>query len=448
MCAHVGGTGAAAGSERVVLRAAGDSVAAFVEAIGTPRQDAARHSAALALEQAWATLVSYQPVEPRTGGTLAGLRLQNRELHVLFARAMTSAARGEPPDPTSAQRARDLGRAEGPPTDPVAMPLGRPGPRTLVPQAARPGSPYFGVTLRVALATLIAGAIGAVSGIDNAYWAMASAVLVLYQGFDFPRTVQRGIERLIGTIVGLGVTGVLLAANPQGLWLVLILMALQFTIELVVVRNYALAVVFITPTALVISQGGRPIDDVGNLLLTRVVDTVIGVAVGIAVYAATMRRTTDRHVPEAVAAVLDDVDRTLVALANVSVTSVQAKTARRDLQQQVIALERSYAADVGSSVRRRDTAEWLWPSVVAAQRVGYRTLAVCWGIERLGDTDAARETARSLFGQQGLDDLRAALSDIASGIRTNTKPAALPALPHFLAAEVENLHASVARRPE
>ena len=191
------------GPERVVLRAAGDSVAAFVEAIGTPRQDAARHSAALALEQAWATLVSYQPVEPRAGGTLAGLRLQSRELHVLFARAMTSAARCEPPDPTSAQRARDLGRAAGAPTDPVALPLGRPGPRTLVAQAGRPGSPYFTVTVRVALATLIAGAIGAVSGIDNAYWAMSSAVLVLYQGFDFPRTVQRGTERLLGTVVGL-----------------------------------------------------------------------------------------------------------------------------------------------------------------------------------------------------------------------------------------------------
>ncbi|HEY5854495.1 MAG TPA: FUSC family protein [Aldersonia sp.] len=436
------------GPERVVLRAAGDSVAAFLDAIGTPRQDAARHSAALALEQSWATLVSYQPVEPRAGGALAGLRLQARELHELFARAMTRAARGEPPEPGSAQRARDLGQAAGGSADPVTVPMGRPGPRTLVAQAARPGSPYFTVTVRVSLATLIAGAIGAVSGVDHAYWAMASAVLVLYQGFDFPRTVQRGIERLLGTVVGLVVAGALLAANPQGLWLVFVVMALQFTIEMLVARNYALAVVFITPIALVISSGGRAVDDVGHLLTTRAVDTVIGIGVGLAVYAATMRRTAVRRVPEAVAAVLDDVDRTLVALADGSATSVAARTARRDLQQQVIALERSYAADVGSSIRSRDTAEWLWPSVVATERVAYRTLAVCWGIERLGDTDAAREAARSLFGEHGLADLRAALSGAATGIRTNTAPTALPALPNFLVAEVESLHDSVARRPE
>ena len=225
-------------------------------------------------------------------------------------------------------------------------------------------------------------------------------------------------------------------------------MAMQFTIELVVARNYALAVVFITPTALVISTGWATRRRRGNLMITRVVDTVIGVAVGMAVYAATMRRTTVRRVPEAVAAVLDGVDRTLVALATGSVTSAEAQTARRDLQQQVIALERSYAADVGWSIRSRDTAEWLWPSVVATERVAYRTLAVCWGIDRLGDTDAAREAARALFGEHGLDDLRAALTDAATGIRTNTAPAALPALPHFLAAEVENLHDSVARRPD
>ena len=37
---------------------------------------------------------------------------------------------------------------------------------------------------------------------------------------------------------------------------------LQFTIEMFVVRNYALAVVFITPAALTIASGGLVVGDV------------------------------------------------------------------------------------------------------------------------------------------------------------------------------------------
>ena len=299
----------------------------------------------------------------------------------------------------------------------------------------------------MALATLIAGAIGALSGIEHAYWAMACAVLVLYQGFDFPRTVQRGIERLLGTGVGLVLTGAISRPIRRG--------CARADRDGVAVHDRVagdaqlrgLAVVFITPAALVIGTGGRAVDDVGNLLVTRVVDTVIGVAVGMAVYAATMRRTTVRHVPEAVAAVLDDVDRTLIALATGSVTSVQAQTARRDLQQQVIALERSYAADVGSSIRSRDTAEWLWPSV-AADRAG----CIPDAGRVLGHRQTGRHRRRAGDGavvvrEHGLDDLRAALVDVSDGYPDEHRAGGTARVAAFPCGRGETLHDSVARRP-
>jgi hypothetical protein len=63
--------------------------------------------------------------------------------------------------------------------------------------------------------------------------------------------------------------GALLALHPQGLWLVATIALLQFTVELVVLRNYAIAVVFITPLALTMSSGGQPVDDIDELLLAR-----------------------------------------------------------------------------------------------------------------------------------------------------------------------------------
>lgn len=67
---------------------------------------------------------------------------------------------------------------------------------------------------------------------------------------------------------------------------------LQFVIELVVVRHYALALVFITPLALLII--GAATGDAGSMPLAfeRVVDTLVGAAVG-TVAALTVRLRAD-----------------------------------------------------------------------------------------------------------------------------------------------------------
>ena len=137
---------------------------------------------------------------------------------------------------------------------------------------------------RAGIAVCLAGFVASALGVDHAYWAMSAAVLMLHQGFDWIRTLQRGLERLLGTLIGLVLAGAVLVLQPRGLWLVGIIALLQFTIEMFVVRNYALAVVFITPLALTVASGGRPVGEVGGLLLARGVDTLIGCVVALAVY--------------------------------------------------------------------------------------------------------------------------------------------------------------------
>src|SRR5690606_39940034 len=93
-----------------------------------------------------------------------------------------------------------------------------------------------------------------------------------------PRTQLLMLDLSIGTLAGLALAVAILWLHPTGPWLVLTVMALQFTIEMVVVRNYALAVVFITSAALTIASGGQAVDDIPGMLLARGVDTVIGCA--------------------------------------------------------------------------------------------------------------------------------------------------------------------------
>ncbi|WP_454791885.1 FUSC family protein [Mycolicibacterium lutetiense] len=400
------------GPEKAAVAAAAGAVAAYIE---NPSADT-RHRAALLLHTAWVTLVTYQPVQPKPDQTLYRLRVVNRRLHVLFAEAMRAADAGEPLTDDGAALAHHLATV---PADAITdehgaegVPLGRPSVVRLLRRALTPGSVSLQLAVRVGIAVAISGVIAVLISqaltMTHAYWAMAAAVLMLHQGFDWQRTVARGVERTLGTWLGLGVAGAILALHPQGLWLVLVIGALQFTIEMYVLRNYTLAVVFITPAALTIASGGQPVDNLGELLLTRGSDTLIGCAVALAVYWATQRLRHPTGLRTAITATLDAVTNTLPHLATDDATSPAARTDRRDLQLRAMELLPAYDASVGGSPAQRLGAEQMWPTVVATEQLAYRTLAACWGAERDGTTEA---------GAAAATDTAAALTEQTSALR-------------------------------
>ena len=276
------------GPEKLAVAAAADAVAYFAQAKGVEARDRARHDAALALHEAWATLVSFQPPNPRADSMLTRLRALNRELHLIFATCVGTADSAATRPDALAERARAIGiettshsECQGNHAAHADVPLGRLRSSRLLVENLTLQSPAFLLAGRVGIAVALAGAAGAAFGLQRAYWAMAAAVLVLHMGLDWSRTLQRGVERTIGTIVGLGLAGAILAAHPTGLWLVATMMSLQFLIEILVTRNYALAVVFVTSNALVIASGGQAGSDEGTLLVARGIDTAVGCAIGL-----------------------------------------------------------------------------------------------------------------------------------------------------------------------
>lgn len=433
------------GPERKAVATSADAVAAFIEAVGTPAQDAARHNAALAMQDSWTTLVSHQPPRPRPDGTLSRLRAIGRELSQLFAEAMSATA---PLPPAAAEKARRLGQEAQSPqpgaerTDPGHVPLGHHGTLEALHESLRPWSPALLVTARVGVATAIAGTMGAMLGLERAYWCIAAAMLILHQGLDWARTLQRGVERMGGTLVGLLLAGAILFLQPQGLWLAATLMTLQFVIEMIVIRNYALAVVFITAAALTIASGGHPVPDVGHLLWVRGVDTLIGCVVGLIVFVFSTPRFATSRVPDELGRTLDAMSATIGLMAKGEVLTPSARLARRDLQHRTIMLLQAYDRSAGSSPRYGVEAERMWPAVVTTQRLAYRILSTCWTMEQ-GGPAKAREIAASLFGAGGEGAMRDALQDLKRAVQSNSRPAETAPLPPFAAVEVQNLRDSL-----
>lgn len=131
--------------------------------------------------------------------------------------------------------------------------------------------------LRTSLLVLVAGWIPTALGLGYPYWAMVAAAASVV-GFDTSTRLVRAGHRFVGTLVGVVLAAGIFALSPPPLLTILIVCGLQMCAELFVVRNYGLALVFVTPLALVMLMLAHP-QDPGVLLRDRVLETFVGVAV-------------------------------------------------------------------------------------------------------------------------------------------------------------------------
>lgn len=160
----------------------------------------------------------------------------------------------------------------------VAFPTAKPAP----PPPARDPRIRWQVA-RAVVAVAVAGSIatslaGTLPGGDHPYWAMLASVVA----FAVPHVhgqLARGLQRVLGTAAGLAVAGVLLAIDLPPLATIAVVVVLQAVVELVIGWNYGVGLVAITPLALLLVHLAAPVP-VDALLLSRLVETVLGVAMG------------------------------------------------------------------------------------------------------------------------------------------------------------------------
>lgn len=150
--------------------------------------------------------------------------------------------------------------------------------------------------LRVGIACAVAGGIAVSLHWLHPYWAMLTALVVLAQGPHRTGGRARAIHRFAGTVAGLVFFAGLYQLSPSGYWLVALVAALMFAIELFVGSNYAIAVFFITPTAL-FAGGAGAARSAGPVVRDRFLETMIGVIVAVIVLSVVVprahRRTLD-----------------------------------------------------------------------------------------------------------------------------------------------------------
>ena len=170
---------------------------------------------------------------------------------------------------------------------PLALPSvrrreGKPaGLRTVLPLA--PFDEETGIiATRVVTAVAIASVVSLPLGVNHAYWVVMVAGAILQASHVRRLTVVRAVQRMLGTFVGVAVFALLVMLQPSDLWLVAVVMLFQFAIEVMVGRNYGLALIFITPLALMISAAVGT-DDALILAGERIADTLLGAFIAMVV---------------------------------------------------------------------------------------------------------------------------------------------------------------------
>jgi hypothetical protein len=142
--------------------------------------------------------------------------------------------------------------------------------------------------LRYGAAVLASGAAATAAGIGHPYWSMVAAVAAA-TGPNTTARLARAVHRIAGTLAGVLVAAALLAPHLPTLAVIAIVALLQGGAELFAGRNYGLALLFITPLALMMGELVRPAAE-GALLYERATQTVLGAAIGIVVIVAAHTR--------------------------------------------------------------------------------------------------------------------------------------------------------------
>ncbi|WP_262245511.1 FUSC family protein [Parapedobacter soli] len=132
----------------------------------------------------------------------------------------------------------------------------------------------FGVTVGASL--LVAKLLQ----MENPYWIPISCMAVM-QGISVKHVWTRAIQRVLGTIIGLILVWGVLQFPMTVLGVCICILALQIVVEFLVVRNYAIAAVFITMLTIFLAEPNIALtQQPGHLIQARLLDTVIGSVIG------------------------------------------------------------------------------------------------------------------------------------------------------------------------
>ncbi len=116
--------------------------------------------------------------------------------------------------------------------------------------------------------------------LERSYWVGISCAVIM-QGLTFKAIWVKQIQRIIGTLIGSAFAYTLLNVQFNNFEFAILMFILVFMIEFLIVRNYALAIIFITPYTTYLAEASSFMNYIPDILVSaRITDVIIGSMIG------------------------------------------------------------------------------------------------------------------------------------------------------------------------
>jgi len=137
-------------------------------------------------------------------------------------------------------------------------------------------SVMIGLTVALSLAVALS------LNLPRPYWVPISCLSVI-QGLSTKAGWNTLVQRIVGSATGLLLSFYILSLDLDNWTICFVMMGLNFLIETLAVRQFGLALVFLTPLTIFIAEAARRgVDDTPFVVIrSRLTDTVLGSAIGI-----------------------------------------------------------------------------------------------------------------------------------------------------------------------
>ncbi|MGG3742186.1 FUSC family protein [Paenibacillus chibensis] len=230
----------------------------------------------------------------------------------------------------------------------------------------------FLLSLRFGIILMIAALAAHAFNLNRSYWVPLSCASVML-GSTVVATYHRAIQRSIGTIIGILIASAILWARPEGIVISLAIMLFTFFAELLIVRNYAIAILFVTPNALLMAEASSHIHNVAYFAGTRIVDVITGSVIGLIGVLLLGRTSASSRIPYLMGRTIRSQSELTAQLLTEQPGSDLSEGGRqqRAMKTNLSNLTTVYATALGEIPRSEEELQRLLPVVWALDQFGY-----------------------------------------------------------------------------
>lgn len=231
----------------------------------------------------------------------------------------------------------------------------------------------FANALRYGIVLFISAFIAFYFGFERAYWIPLSCASVM-SGSTIIATFNRGIQRTMGTMIGVIVVSIILSLKPSILMIIILNVLLTAITEMLIIRNYAIAVIFITQNAIILAETSTNINDISYFVTARIINVIIGSLIGLIGTYLINKKSASSRLPNLINKLLNSQTDFILKLIENKDNKLNNKI-MNDLREKMVInfsnFKAAYITALGEINKDGNYVDNLWPIFISLENINY-----------------------------------------------------------------------------